>query len=512
MKRVAAAALVALAFSCAPKPAPPLRDVALPDLSTAEPAVRDQLNAGYHTLTTKKNDANAYGEMGKLLLAAEFLEAAEPCLLNAQALAPSDARWPYYLGHLYKARAETEKSVKAFERARELQPDDVATLVRLGNAYLDADHPELAEPVFARAIAINSQSAAALSGLGRADLARKQYAEAVRHLEAALSASPQATAVEYPLSLAYRGLGDAASADAHLSRRGDKDAIPIDPRMDELRGMIHSAVASENNGLRALDRGDYRSAIDAFRQGLVYAPDNDALRHELGTALYLSGDMTGAIGEFTEITKRTPGFAKAHYSLGTLLLRQGRAAEAVDEFAATIKSDPDYPGAQLQLAEALRRSGRAGEALPHYERVVKTDPRSSDARLGQAMALVRLRRDMEAREKLVDAMSSLPGQPSLAQALARVLAASPDARVRDGQRAVAITQALMKQPHGVDLYEAAAMALAELGQYDQAVQWQRGAIDAAQKENRGDLAGLMAANLKLYENHMPCRKPWRDDQ
>jgi tetratricopeptide (TPR) repeat protein len=348
--------------------------------------------------------------------------------------------------------------------------------------------------------------------LGRAALARRQYAGAVTHLEAALALSPQANAIEYPLSLAYRGLGDVAKADAHLAKRGDRDAVPIDPWMDEVRALLHSAVAAENRGLRALERGDNRAAIDAFRQGLTYAPGNDALRHELGTALFVSGDAQGALTEFTEITRRSPGFAKGQYSLGMLLVSQGRAGEAVERFAATLNADPDYPGAELQLADALRRSGRADESLPHYARIIKQDPRSAGGWVGYAVALARLGRYLDAREKLTDGTRALPEQPALFQALARLLAAAPDPKVRDGQRAIAITQALMKKPHGVDLYEAIAMALAELGQYDQAVEWQRGAIAAATKEGHADLGNAMTANLKLYESHMPCRTPWRNDQ
>ena len=504
-----AAVLVAVTLSCSSTP--PLRGVVPPDLSSAEPSVRDQINAAYAAIASRKTDANAYGETGKLLLAAEFLEAAEPCFLNAEALAPKEPRWPYYLGHVYKVRAEADKSAAAFERARLLQPDDVATLVWLGNEYLDADHPELAAPVFGRAVSLQPRSAAAMSGLGRAALARREYAEAVRHFEGALAVSPQATALEYQLSLAYRGLGDVAKADSHLSRRGDKDAVPIDPWMDEVRGALHSAVASENRGLSALERGDYRAAVDALRQGLAYAPDNAALRHELGTALFLSGDAQGALNEFTEVTRRSPGFAKAHYSLGMLLVSQGRAGEAVDRFAAAVKAEPDYPGAELQLAEALRRTGRAADSLSHYTHVIKSDPRMPEARVGYAIALGRLGRYGEARRTLTDAIRALPDQPSLSQALARLLAAAPDDSVRDGRQAMAITQALMKQPHGVDLYETMAMTLAELGQYDQAIQWQRGAIDAAMKQGHADLAGRMAANLTLYERRTPCRAPWRDD-
>jgi len=511
MMRAALVVLIVAAAACTSR-TPPLRAVPLPDLSSAEPSVRDQIKAANAAIGARRTDANAYGELGKLLLAAEYLEAAESCFLNAEALAPREPRWPYYLGHLYRARAESEKAASAFERARRLQPDDVATLVWLGRAYLDEDHPELAEPVFSRALSLQARSAAAMSGLGRAALATRQYAEAVRHFEGALALSPQATALEYQLSLAYRGAGDVAKADAHLGKRGDRDAVPADPWMDEVRGMLHSAVAYETRGLSALERGDYRAAIDAFRQGVSYAPGNAALRHELGTALFASGDAQGAFDEFTEVTRRSPEFAKAHYSLGMLLVSQRRFGEAIDRFDAAIKVDPNYPDAQLQLAEALRRAGRAGEALPHYAQVLESDPRSAAAHVGYGMTLVRVGRYVDARQTLAAAVRALPDQPEPAQALARVLAAAPDDRVRDGRQAVAITQALMQKPHGVDLYEAVAMALAELGQYDQAVQWQQGAIAAAIKEGHAELGDAMAANLKSYQNHMPCRTPWRNDE
>jgi tetratricopeptide (TPR) repeat protein len=504
--------LVFVAMAACTARTPPLRAIPLPDLSSAESPVRDQINAAYASLTSKKTDANAYGEMGKLLLAAEYLEAAESCFLNAEALAPREPRWPYYLGELYKARAEAEKSAAAFERARRLQPDDVATLIWLGRAYLDQDHPELAEPVFSRALSLQARSAAAMSGLGRAALARRQYAEAARHFESALALSPQATALEYQLSLAYRGLGDAAKADAHLSRRGDRDAVPIDPWMDDVRGILHSAVAYETRGLSAMERGDYRAAIEALRQGVSYAPGNTALRHELGTALFASGDSQGAFDQFTEITRRSPEFAKAHYSLGMLLTSQRRFSEAVDRLAAAVKADPDYPAAEFQLAEALRRAGRPGESLAHYAQAIKLDPRFADAHVGYGMSLARVGRYLEARQTLAAAARALPDQPAPAQALARVLAAAPNDSVRDGRQAVAITQALMQKPHGVDLYEAVAMSLAELGQYDQAVQWQQGAIAASIKEGHAELGDAMAANLRLYESHMPCRTPWRNDQ
>jgi hypothetical protein len=104
-----------------------------------------------------------------------------------------------------------------------------------------------------------------------------------------------------------------------------------------------------------------------------------------------------------------------------------------------------------------------------------------------------------------------PDQPAIAQALARLLAAAPDDRVRDGRRAMVVMQSLLKKPQGTDLGETMAMTLAELGQYEEAVAWQREAMAAAERGGRADLVQRMAENLKLYERHMPCRTPWRDD-
>src|SRR6266508_1583351 len=65
--------------------APVLHAVALPDLSRVEESVQDQLRERYAALTTKRNDPTTpaadvgteFGDMGKLLMPAEFRYSAE---------------------------------------------------------------------------------------------------------------------------------------------------------------------------------------------------------------------------------------------------------------------------------------------------------------------------------------------------------------------------------------------------------------------------------------------------
>jgi len=496
-----------------------LRPVSLPGLSRAAEPVQEQLRERYTSLELKAENsatptvelANEYGEMGKLLMAAEYRDAAEPCFLNAHSLSPSDMRWPYYLAHLYRLGNEPAKSAAFFEKTLQLRPDDVAALVWLGGVYLLQGRPEPAEPLFTKALSLQPRLAAALFGSGRAALAKREYARAVKYLDEALAQDQLASIIHYPLAMAYRGLGELGKAESHMRQRGHVDPAPPDPLMSELNESLHSALAYERLGVKALDKREWASATAYFRKGVDVAPDSPSVRHRLGTALFVNGDAIGAMQQFEEVVRRSPGFAKARYSLGVLMMTNGRENEAIEQLSAAVRYDPSYVEARLRLAEVLRGSERLEESLSQYEEVIRIDPRVAEARFGFAIVLVRLRRYQEARERLIEGMQVYPTQPAFARALARLLAAAPDDRVRNGRQAMAMTQQLLKQQQTVDLGETMAMALAELGQYDQAAILQREVMAAAKKAGRHDVVQQMAENLELYERHRPCRAPLRAD-
>ena len=69
---------------------------------------------------------------------------------------------------------------------------------------------------------------------------------------------------------------------------------------------------------------------------------------------------------------------------------------------------------------------------------------------------------------------------------------------------------LVKRQNSASAREAMAMALAEVGRYDEALQWQRDAIATAERDRQANLAGALAANLRLFERRQPSRMPWRD--
>lgn len=496
-----------------------LRPTPLPDLSDMTPAVREQIRERYAALTAAIERADeadalseAYGAMGTVLMAARYVDAPEPFYRNAQALAPDDRRWPYYLGHLYTTRGAFAEAAAALEQALALRPDDVPTLISLGEVHLEQGRPAAAEPLLAQALALRPDSVWARVGLGRAAVMRQDYLQAVEHLEAALAVDPGAADIHYPLAMAYRGLGELERAEVHLRQRDSGQVRRPDPLMQAMRDSLQSPSAYEREGIQALAGGDWEAAAAAFRRGLELAPENPSLRHRLGTALFMAGDERGGRTQFEAALRVAPEYAQAHYSLGLLLEGNGRFEEALHRFSTAVRHEPNYVEARGRLARLLRRMGRPNDALAEYDQVIAADARDPEARFGYAMTLVLLGRYQESRDRLEAGITSHPDQAMFRKALARLLAAAPDARVRDGQRALALVQELLAQERSFDLGEAMAMALAEIGRYAEAASWQREVISMAAQAGRNDLVQLMGGNLRLYERGEPSRTPWRDHE
>ena len=535
--RIAVAGLLALAIACARPETPDvtadggtgldppsglgLRPVPLPEVSNMEDTVQAQIRDAQTALegriadpaTTPGELSLAYGDVANLLMAARDFGTAEPYYLNARTLVPSDRRWAYYLGHLYRNTGPLTEAATKLEHARRLAPGDVATPVWLGEVHHALGSPGQAQPLFARALELDPEAAASWFGAGRVALTAGDHERAVAALERALSLNPRATAIHQPLGLAFRGLGDMERAQAHLALQGGVEAHPPDPLMSELDDLLHSVQAYEARGRFALDGGEWARAADLFQRALELAPSGPGLRSLLGTTLWRMGDLRGAQNQFERVDPAAPDYREAQHSLGMLLDENGRSDEAIDRFSAALTRNPDDLQTRIALAGALGRVGQADEALAQYARVLEVDSTRSEAAFGYAMNLVRLARYQEARDRLEASAAAFPDQQSMfTHPLARLLAAAPDDQVRDGRRAMMLVDELLAEERTLLLGETLAMTLAELGQYAEAAAVQRDLVALAEQAGLADTVTLLAGNLARYERGEPCRMPWTPDE
>ena len=496
-----------------------LLPVAMPDLSTLSASAQVQLRKAYDALSAARasgaatrDQADAYGMLGKLLLATDHRQLAVVCFRNAQALDPGRFDWSYYLGHAFYGGGDVVQAAGAFERASSISPDDVPLLVWRGRVELDQGRTAQAQQHFERARSLQPRLPAALLGLGQVALARQDYAGAVRLLEEAASADSRAGAIQYALALAYRGVGDTAKAEARFRQQNNLRLEMPDPLMDELDTLLETSMAYQLRGSQALDRGEWGAAVELFRRGIVLAPDEPSLHHKLATALSMSGERAAAVRQFEEVTRRWPQFARGHYSLGLIAASSGQLDEALERFRRASRLDPFDIQSQLQLAQTLRATRRCGAARKEYARAGELDPRLAEVAFGDAMALVCLGKHLEARDSLLNAARTFPGHPGFAHAAARLLAAAPDSSVRDGRLALQMLQQIAAGGRmSLTLAESLAMAFAENGQYQDALRWQYEAITAARTAGDGHRVQQMTEQLSEYERRRPRRTPWGDE-
>jgi len=479
-------ALAGLALAATLAAAPP--PIPSPDLSSLEPAVAQQIQERQNALRDlygrdpdPRELAGAWADLGMHYQAYKLTGPAEESYRKAMALDAKDPRWPHLLGGLLQDAGRLDEAVTAYNRALELAPEDVPALVHLGEIHLLQGRREEGEAALRKALTAVPEDAATNALLGQAAVERGDFREAVDRLEAALRTAPGANRLHYPLSRAYRGLGQAEKATEHLGKVGTVGVRPDDPILDSLESLRTGERARLESGKRAYNAGRLSEAAEEFRAALKARPESVEARINLAAALARQGDTNGAITNLREAVKLAPANPTARYNLGLLLAAGGAIPEAIEHLTAAVAARPQDAEAHRALAQLLRDAGRTEEALKEYAQAIEKAPSDEAARLGRAETLVRTGQYAPARDLLEEDLKALPQSGLLAHGLARLLAACPDLSLRNGSRALELALAVWNAQPIPAYAETVALAWAELGRCDEAARWEQTAIEAAQK-------------------------------
>ena len=477
-----------------------------------EPLVRGQLEGAQGRLDAalERPDSGPdelsrlLGRQGQLYLAYSLEQAAQACFLNAAQLAPDDFRWSYYLGTIQGRSGRWEESLDRYERALELNPAYLPAAVALADHHMEANHLDAAAR-FLDKVRGEASNPAVLVRRGRLASLRGDHDQAIRYLEAALGLEPGATAVFYPLGMAYRARGEVEKARYFMERQGARKVSLEDPLMEVLVELAAGSRSLQARGNEAYRQGRLQEALEAYRKAVEADPDNGEFRVNLAAVLSRLDDLESAAGQLRHALRLDPGDALAHFNLAAVLARQGRDRAALGHYREAIALRPDYKNAHFNLANALLRLRRFETAASHFDRVLEIEPGEPAALVGKAMALMQLERWEAARDLLHDGFAARPRNHALALAYARLLAACPVAELRDGPRALDIARRAAAADHSASAAEVLAMALAEVGRFGEAVQLQEKILAAAQ-QRKLDSARLRA-NLERYRAGFSSRKP-----
>jgi tetratricopeptide (TPR) repeat protein len=151
-----------------------------------------------------------------------------------------------------------------------------------------------------------------------------------------------------------------------------------------------------------IKRGRFGEAAEQLETVLSAHPEDEPALVQLGIARARQGRPDEAVRAFAEALRLQPNDAAAHNSFGNALAQQGKHEEAVRQFEEAVRLKPDHAGAHNNLAISLSKLGRAGEAISQYREAIRWQP---------------------------DFLAALNN-------LAWMLAAQPEAKLRNGAEAV----------------------------------------------------------------------------
>ncbi len=237
----------------------------------------------------------------------------------------------------------------------------------------------------------------------------------------------------------------------------------------------------------------------------------------------------------------------AHFCLGLTLQDQNRPTEAMNQYLRTLELDPGSDLAYDNIAKLLDDEGKIDFAARYCQEAVRRKPQSVFAHINFGIMLGKLHRYDEAIHELsvaaqldasdvrpqffmgqfllkqgknVEAMQHLKAalqiDPDDVQALiftASVMASEKDQGIRNGASALTLAGRAVKltggrQPAALDVQ---AMACAEMGQYNEAVQIEEEAIKISQAANQGDNLDVLKQRLKRYQSHQPWRESFKEN-
>ncbi len=238
-------------------------------------------------------------------------------------------------------------------------------------------------------------------------------------------------------------------------------AIQLDPK---------ATLAYYHRANLAYQNRQYDKALEDYNTMILNDPAFDWAYHVRGWIYYRKKDYDKALADYETAIKLVPTETVFYRDRGNIALVRKQYDKALADYSKAIEQDPKYAVPWLQRGKTWVAKKEYAKALADYEKAVQLASK--------------------------DRFAYVYYTP-----LALFRAGCPDAKFRDGKKALEAAQKAYDLTKGPTELAALAAAHAELGEFDKAVEWQTKALASAPAEAKAQYRD----RLKLYQDRKPYR-------
>jgi tetratricopeptide (TPR) repeat protein len=259
---------------------------------------------------------------------------------------------------------------------------------------------------------------------------------------------------------------------------------PKDPGAYFVRGNILS------------EQGQFAKAIADFNKAIELDPKEGAAFNSRGFAWRQLDEPDKAIADFNQALQLNGKDTWALNNRGITWLDKGEYDKAIADFDQVLRLDEKHTWAYHNRGNAWSAKKDFPKAIADYDQAIRLDPRDGDLYGNRGLACQAMGKFERAVEDLTQAATLAPNRSQVHHYLAWLLATCPDAKIRDGKKAVASAKKACDLTGWRDavLLNTYAAAQAEAGDFDDAVRWQARAVELTPKENQKEYR----ERLELY--------------
>jgi tetratricopeptide (TPR) repeat protein len=321
------------------------------------------------------------------------------------ALYPDDFPSHYMLGYIAEKQNRWDEAEKQLRQASEIQPKDLESLIALGDVYVATKRPQAAEAVLRQALAVagNQTSGEIVRAhylLGRILLSEPGHQDEAKHELGLVAEMQKHSGTVLTADARAAGAGSLLRQEA-FSENEPVTSMPAGPashEADDLRASI--ADAYNNLGAIAGNGKDFSTAASDFRRARQWNPALPGVDHNLGMALFYSGQFHEAAAPLRAYVDSNPDDVAARGALGFTLFRIEDYAGVVAALKPIQDQMNQTPKLAFVYAASLARTGAYEEAIEKLKGLESANPNSSEIHLELSRAYEKTGKAEEAAREM----------------------------------------------------------------------------------------------------------------